>query len=356
MTEKKRTDWIDVAKFMAILAVLIDHTDGLLYQDERIAYFSYYSVSLFILLMGITSYWSLARNNESVFFKVKSGCWKIFRPYFTATLVYCFLQTKCLDLGFLVERLVHFDASLPFYYVLLYIQLLLVAPAIYYFLTYVACGKRKIVIEIAGFLVVLAVAGFNVNYSNILGVYGGGGILFGGTYMVLLYIGMLCGKYYPQKINNLVFSLVALGISLFMTITWWFFITKDKFHVDSLLPFGDGIQPPSISLVIYAILMGCTIFFLEKVLSIIGLKQPLALMAYLGRHTLYIFLYHRAFIDFFFPSFFARTGIAISNIWLLRALYFGAMFLGPLIIEKVLGIIHEAIILAYCRTSFDGRE
>lgn len=356
MTEKKRTDWIDVAKFMAILAVLIDHTDGLLYQDERIAYFSYYSVSLFILLMGITSYWSLARNNESVFFKVKSGCWKIFRPYFTATLVYCFLQTKCLDLDFFVQRLVHFDASLPFYYVLLYIQLLVAAPAIYYYLTYVACGKRKVVFEITGFLVVLAVAGICVNYSNILDVYGGGGKLFGGTYIVLLYIGMLFGKHYPQKLNNLASSLVALGISFFLTVAWFLYISKDKLHLDSLIPFGDGFEPPSISFGVYAILMGGTIFFLERVFSIIGFKQPLALMAYLGRHTLYIFLYHRAFIDFVFPSFFARTGLAISNIWVLRALYFGAMLLGPLVIEKVFGLIHEAITLAYCKTSFDGRE
>ena len=35
-----RVEWIDLAKFFAIIAVLIDHTYGRLYTSDKVAYFS----------------------------------------------------------------------------------------------------------------------------------------------------------------------------------------------------------------------------------------------------------------------------------------------------------------------------
>lgn len=80
MTDKKactnRSCWIDMAKLMAIIAVLIDHTRGL-YENLKIAFFSYYSVSLFILLMGVTNYWAYERHTGNMLEKVRTSCWKI---------------------------------------------------------------------------------------------------------------------------------------------------------------------------------------------------------------------------------------------------------------------------------------
>lgn len=47
--EKNRVFWIDAAKFLAILAVLVDHTYGVLYENQNIAFGSFFSVSLFII-------------------------------------------------------------------------------------------------------------------------------------------------------------------------------------------------------------------------------------------------------------------------------------------------------------------
>lgn len=63
--ESKRVYWIDFAKFLAILAVMVDHTYGVLYHNQKVAFASYYSVSLFIILMGITSYWSSNRAGQT---------------------------------------------------------------------------------------------------------------------------------------------------------------------------------------------------------------------------------------------------------------------------------------------------
>ena len=46
---KQRIKWIDCAKTVAIIGVLIDHNNGLLYTNQVIAKGSYFGVSLFIL-------------------------------------------------------------------------------------------------------------------------------------------------------------------------------------------------------------------------------------------------------------------------------------------------------------------
>lgn len=94
----KRIGWIDLAKFWAIIAVLIDHTNGKLYTDQRVAYFSYYSVELFILVMGITTFWSYKKRSECFPRIVSSKCWKIVCPYLMATFLYCIAIYHFFDL------------------------------------------------------------------------------------------------------------------------------------------------------------------------------------------------------------------------------------------------------------------
>lgn len=63
--EVQRSYWIDAAKLVAILGVLVDHTQNVLYSNHRIADCSYYSVGLFIFLMGVTGYGSTADIREA---------------------------------------------------------------------------------------------------------------------------------------------------------------------------------------------------------------------------------------------------------------------------------------------------
>lgn len=52
-TNEERTKWIDVAKAIAIMAVMTDHMYYTLYSSQSIVYATYFSVSLFILVMGL---------------------------------------------------------------------------------------------------------------------------------------------------------------------------------------------------------------------------------------------------------------------------------------------------------------
>lgn len=80
----KQILWIDVAKCMAIIAVMVDHTNGLLYHSSNIAYASYYSVTLFILISGMMCFLSNLRHGFSWWEGVKHSTAKIFSAYLFA--------------------------------------------------------------------------------------------------------------------------------------------------------------------------------------------------------------------------------------------------------------------------------
>ena len=136
-----KVPWIDMAKFVAIVAVMVDHTNGILYHRSSIALASYFSVSLFILLMGITSFWSFERN---------------FGNLKLATAVYQVTAYRSFDFLTYLMAVIHFNASGPFYFVLLYIQLLLAAPVLFYMIKLCDCrynvnkGKKIIIYAIYG--------------------------------------------------------------------------------------------------------------------------------------------------------------------------------------------------------------
>ena len=61
MSISQQKDWINVGKFIAISAVIVDHCPAL-HITPYIQILSYFSVSLFVLLSGITSYYSCERH------------------------------------------------------------------------------------------------------------------------------------------------------------------------------------------------------------------------------------------------------------------------------------------------------
>lgn len=121
--------WINVGKFLAILAVMVDHTNGVLYINQGIAYGSYFSVSLFILLMGITTYYSYEKSKITLGKKVMQRIKGIAIPYIVATVISSIFIYHFFDLQMILQMLLQFSG--PHYFVLLYVQLLLVSPVMF---------------------------------------------------------------------------------------------------------------------------------------------------------------------------------------------------------------------------------
>ena len=60
----KRIQWIDCAKAVAITAVAVDHCNRVIYTNPAIAKASYFSVTLFIFLSGITAWNSSFKSGQ----------------------------------------------------------------------------------------------------------------------------------------------------------------------------------------------------------------------------------------------------------------------------------------------------
>ncbi len=337
----KREKWIDIARFIAIIAVMVNHTADELLWDEQIIWYSYFSVSLFVLVMGINSYYSYCRYDGDRWRKVWSKCLKILRPYLIATLLYSIIIDGEFSLFNYLDRVVHFNASSPLYYVLLYIQLTIIAPVLYYILEKSENCKHKLYCEMFGLILVGFVGWFTTNHSNLLNVYGGGGKLFGGTYLSLIYIGMLIGKY-----NNFQLArrgeISALIVSMITLAGWLVYYSRYRLRMDLYTHLKEFFNPPGVSLGLYATIILITLLFGGRVIKTMG-KESVILtwpMICIGRHTLYIFLYHRLFIDFVIP-FLERNVVSVSNILGKRVLYFALMIVGSICIELFLEKAHR---------------
>lgn len=128
---QKEIKWINCAKFMAIIAVLVDHTNGILYTNYNIALASYYSVALFILISGMMCWESNRRHDLNWIHTFVRASKNIFASYFLATFIYQIYIFRYFDLYDFLNYVISFNMSGPFYYVLLYLQLMLVSRFIY---------------------------------------------------------------------------------------------------------------------------------------------------------------------------------------------------------------------------------
>lgn len=317
---KVRTRWIDCVRCIAILAVLVDHTRGRLYSNQDIQMASFFSVSLLILIMGMTSYISHEMHKE----RYVSGLWrrnkKIFINYLIATFVYLIYTTHFFDLKEYVTYVLHFNISGPFYFVLLFFQLSLTS----YFLFW--CVSNFTLKGVGGlFLIILGVSIFSTQFTNIYDIYGGGGKLLGGTYLILFYTGMIVQRYgLLERVSRLKSIIIAICSSA-LWFFWWRYICGTEREIDRFLPFGEGINPPGLSLMILALLTLLSAYGIFTLSEQIKILTPLvSLISFVGRHTLEIFMYHilvRDILDKY---------IVIANMNVKRIVYLCAMIFIPI--------------------------
>lgn len=179
-----------------------------------------------------------------------------------------------------------------------------------------------------------------------LDVYGGGGKVAGGTYLVLLYMGMVVGKYYDNIIELLNYTIILkcmAALSTILTVYYWYFMSRKGAFLDNKVLLGSVFNPPGITFIVYSFLILLTTFFFVKMTEVCFVKQIFILSPFLfvGRHTLYIFLYHRLFLDFILI--FIKFGDNVGVKWIAS---FGIMILGSVslefIVKRIIMYIHES--------------
>lgn len=176
----KRVAWIDCTKLIAVIAVAVDHCNGVLYTSRLISYASYFSVSLFILLSGISTWISYENGKNITFCKQFQKMTKLFGLYAIATFVVLCVTEKRFILNTYLGYLFSFNIQGPYYYLVFFIQLLMIAPVFVSWCSFVNSKKYKWVMQMGTMGILGWFAYISVNYTYILRVHGGGKFLGGG--------------------------------------------------------------------------------------------------------------------------------------------------------------------------------
>lgn len=336
-TGNKQIHWINCAKLIAILAVMLDHLHGMLYEHDGMQRMTHFAVPLFILLSGITSYLSGSKYLGSGALQVfRAKTKKILVAYLGATLIYTLVMTRGFDFLDFLNALVHFNASGPLYFVALYLQLMLAFYPLYLILKRIPGSPGGCFLEIllGGLLLLFGL--WSSEYTNILNIAGGGGKLLGATFLFLFYLGMVAEKHHwfysdrPWKYAAL--AVVGGGLTIITEL-----LILERWEVfEGRVPFAAETNPPGILLIAAAV---SVLLLLAGVFSLLDhspLHRVSEALGSLGKHTLYLFLYHKLFLDI--TNHFLRLYLPL---WLKWILYFAAMFCGPLLLEWIIGRIKK---------------
>ncbi len=336
--KRNEIKWINCAKFVAIFAVITDHSEIILYDNPDVALFTYFSVSVFIFISGMMCFSSNSRHNYSYFESLKKTLQKIIPAYLITILIYELIDHNgFLDLKQYITDVAGFNISAHFYFVALYIQLMLINLPLFRILTK-STVKNCLLHETITGILILALSMYTSFFTNIFYIYGGGGKLLGGTYLFIFYLGMLAQKHNIFKHLSLKAGCVITALSLVFVFIWWRFECHDRYALDIKLHCADGVNPPGLStfLMMCGIIVLC--YSLFSTLEHTPFKQITNVVSIMGRHTLYIFLYHRMILDrFLVPQ------VQINNIWTKRLTYVAIMIAFPISVEYILQALKQIL-------------
>lgn len=328
--------WIDCAKLIAIFAVIVDHTRNILYTNAEIQTISFFSVTVFVFLSGITSYYSVERHQDRNFvYEIGRRLSVILLPYIVATGVYQLAHERVFDIKTYLLHLIRFDASAPFYFVAFFLQLIIVAPGLAYLLNKCQKLKAKWIGYATLLIVMITIAILSVKYTSFGEIYGGGHYLFGGSYLIVFFLGMLFAhlgmpiyrKRHYEMVALVAFVVLATGmmVGLILKGTW----------LDCHQVFGMGLNPPGITLILYSMAVIAVLMLLFSRMehsTVKGLFFLTESVAKIGSYSLYIFLYHLLFMEMMEAAA-RRIGFGIQ--WIKCVVYMPIMVLGPVALTKL---------------------
>ena len=332
MQEQNRI-WIDVAKTVAIVGVVLQHVRGTLYTNDNIFYSMWYAVALFIMIGGFNAMKSWQRRGYVV---VKSRIARILIDYVVATAAYLLFHEHFLDMEHFISKLIHFDAAGPLYYVAVYIWLVISTPILIGAVEWCS-GKHTALRYMTVFTVIILICYFTTNYTNVLDIILGGGNLFAGPWLFIWFIGICIAKWDFNVGKNVRVCLVS-ALSIFIVLWQWFFI---------LIGYNMLVQPVfngNQVLMTWANLVEAILIFywIKLLFETVSMSDNRiynvfsGVICFLGKHSLYVFLYHILFITIAYKcgGFSGRIRSIISLV---------AVLICPVILEYLVEYIKKII-------------
>ena len=217
---------------------------------------------------------------------------------------------------------------------LLYVQLMLVNRLIFNYLQYCSEKRYGYLYELMAFVAIVLFSVFTTNHTNILNVYGGGGKLLGGTYLILYYCGMLIAKYKWLENSSFRKSAIVFSVAFPLWIVWWRFMCNYGTILDRYVPFEGGYNPPSITFMTLAVFMLLTSFGVFTLLEHWkAMGWIVNITNWIGKHTLNIFMYHLLIMNILSRYF------VITDIWGKRLVYIIGMVFGSILLGKAIDYV-----------------
>ena len=346
----RRIKWIDCAKAIAIMAVAVDHCNRLLYTNPFIAQASYFSVSLFILLSGISTRFASERKRRTFIYQFKRIRF-LYVQYAVATFILLVFYKHQFDLNTYISHMLNFSIQGPYYFLVFFFQLMIIAPFLLSWCEFCNSRKYRYIFHIITCLLLGYASVLCIRYTYILPVHGGGKYLFGGTYIILFYLGILFAdrNMFEMTVKKRV---VVSMIGMLFWCIWY------KMGACGILPFdawmqpyfGSGFNPPSIQIIIFAIItlfVAYSVFSLLETIENIYIKKTVDFLCFLGKNTIYIFMYHLLVRDVAVKYFSALS----TNKWMMRIFVFSTMVVMP-----ALGIQAVRKLRDYYKNEMAGRR
>jgi|GEM_PF-3519919 len=296
-----RIVWLDFLKGVSMIAVVIDHLYyglGNKIVAPSVHPFTFFSVAMFVFLAGVTAALSYDRHQDAGIKGAFRRMPHIVVPYAAATAVYVLFQLSGhFDLQTYLRSLFFFSASLPFYFIFFFLQLMLVSPLLYW----AFCVRHKddwLVIPTA-FLAV-AVVGFWSNFcTDMLPLHGGGRCLFGGFFLIVFAMGFLFYRF-RTVLESLPAILFLSGVFVPLYILFNRFWRPSFMGVYEL---GMSANPPGLYIFLYTFMIFWGILLAFKLIDFTRLwkySRPVSAafdvliwpIRFCGKHSLIIFLYH----------------------------------------------------------------
>lgn len=328
-----RENWIDCLKGVAIIAVIIDHLYGILYIQKDVQYATFFSVTTFVFAGGVNSFFSCKKHiNEKYIYDICRRLLNIMVPYAMAVGLYQFQEDKFLDLGRYFKSIISFSGINLFYYLIFYIQLIVISRFIYYIIEIIARSKYPAM----GYMGLLSgsvvVALFSIHYTRV--PLREGQALFGGTYLTVFVCGMIFAK---TRGNTKAIREKWIPICVITVMFCYWFMVHNNFEIDRLL--GLGINPPGITIGLYSAIVIAMIILLSAWIEERGICKLLySIICMCGRYSYYIYLFHMLFILVLLHK---VLEVYELNIWLNRIIAITIPMGGSII----LGMIVEKLIL-----------
>ncbi len=288
---RKRWIWIDCLRAMAIILVIQNH----LPIEERIFTSQFFacSVPLFVIAGGVTSAITLRDRGTQMSYKeyLVDKVKKVILPYIVATCAYSLYTRGYIDVSGLFVELVCFGAGSKghMYYLVFYIQLLLIAP----FLVRLYGIKEKSIS-----VIILLCSAIGAYFFRVYTYWGSFPLaskyLFGGSSFFLFNLGIFfCFNIHIfekllVKVFTIAMSLFAIVFMVDMgwDVEWWSNPANTKLIICSLC----------ILLMIYNVVTLVEALFsrLGRSAFLYNILKPLTI---LGKYSLFIYLWHVLIID-----------------------------------------------------------